>query len=239
MHTLLLRLAGPMQSWGTQSRFTNRDTGQEPSKSGTIGLLCAALGRPRTEPVDDLAGLSFGARVDREGTVKRDFHTVTGIARSSGGVAKYPLVTERFYLADAEFLVGFSGPDLDRLREIEAAVREPHWQLFLGRKSFAPSLPIALPSVNGQPGGLRENSGLLEALQAEPWRRRAAESKRIVDPERIRYVIEKNDPDRAERRIDQPAPGAVFQTRQFLPKYVRTGFWTLGQDVQKGEASDV
>ena len=34
MSTLLMRLAGPMQSWGTQSRFTVRDTGREPSKSG-------------------------------------------------------------------------------------------------------------------------------------------------------------------------------------------------------------
>ena len=49
MSTLLLRLAGPMQSWGTQSRFTIRDSGLEPSKSGVIGLLCAALGKPRTE----------------------------------------------------------------------------------------------------------------------------------------------------------------------------------------------
>ena len=47
MSVLLLRLAGPMQAWGTQSRFTVRDTGLEPSKSGVIGLLCAAL---RSEP---------------------------------------------------------------------------------------------------------------------------------------------------------------------------------------------
>ena len=47
MSVLLMRLAGPMQSWGTRSRFSNRDTGLEPSRSGVIGLLCAALGRPR------------------------------------------------------------------------------------------------------------------------------------------------------------------------------------------------
>ena len=47
MHTLLLRLEGPLQSWGTSSRFPQRDTGFEPSKSGVIGLLCAALGKPR------------------------------------------------------------------------------------------------------------------------------------------------------------------------------------------------
>ena len=46
--TLLLRLAGPMQSWGLESRFDQRDTGREPSKSGVLGLICAALGKPRT-----------------------------------------------------------------------------------------------------------------------------------------------------------------------------------------------
>ena len=44
MNTLLLRLAGPMQSWGTQSRFFTRDTGLEPSKSGVIGPALRRLG---------------------------------------------------------------------------------------------------------------------------------------------------------------------------------------------------
>src|SRR5258708_39825081 len=78
MGTLLLRLAAPMQSWGTQSRFVVRDTGLEPSKSGVIGLLCAALGRPREAPVEDLAGLRMGVRVDREGVMQTDYHTAGG-----------------------------------------------------------------------------------------------------------------------------------------------------------------
>ena len=45
MSTLLLRLAGPMQSWGTDSKFDERRTGREPSKSGVIGLVAAALHR--------------------------------------------------------------------------------------------------------------------------------------------------------------------------------------------------
>ena len=47
MSTLLLRLAGPMQSWGTDSKFDERRTGREPSKSGVIGLVAAALGIAR------------------------------------------------------------------------------------------------------------------------------------------------------------------------------------------------
>lgn len=239
MHTLLMRLVGPMQSWGTQSRFNHRDTGQEPSKSGVIGLICAALGRPRSEPVDDLAALRFGVRVDREGIVKRDFQTVQGVARSSGGVARHPIVTDRYYLADADFLVGFSGPDLAQLQEIEAAVRAPRWQLYLGRKSFLPAEPVALPWADGKPGGLRENIDLETALRSEPWCSIRGVKARVAPKQEIRWQVEVADPDQAERRFDQPAPGAAFQSRQFLPRYVKTEFWTLGVDVERGEARDV
>lgn len=79
MPTLLMRLHGPLQSWGTTSRFDERDTQLEPSKSGVVGLLCAALGRDRAEPVDDLAALRMGVRVDREGVPMRDYQTATGV----------------------------------------------------------------------------------------------------------------------------------------------------------------
>lgn len=79
MATLLLRLQGPMQSWGTTSRFDERDTQLEPSKSGVLGLVCAALGRDRHEPVDDLAVLRMGVRVDQEGVPMRDYQTATGV----------------------------------------------------------------------------------------------------------------------------------------------------------------
>jgi len=61
MAVLLLRLMGPMQSWGTQSRFSHRDTDLEPSKSGVIGLLCAAMGKPRDdlETIEKLAKLKM------------------------------------------------------------------------------------------------------------------------------------------------------------------------------------
>lgn len=44
MATLLLRLAAPLQSWGSDSKFETRKTGREPTKSGVVGLLAAALG---------------------------------------------------------------------------------------------------------------------------------------------------------------------------------------------------
>lgn len=76
MGTLLLRLAGPLQAWGYDSKFETRRTGREPTKSGVTGLLAAALGRKRDEAIDDLLALHFGVRVDKEGELLHDYHTV-------------------------------------------------------------------------------------------------------------------------------------------------------------------
>lgn len=70
MATLLLRLAAPLQAWGADSKFETRKTGREPTKSGVIGLLAAALGlrRDEREALLRLTGLRFGVRVEREGS---------------------------------------------------------------------------------------------------------------------------------------------------------------------------
>jgi CRISPR-associated Cas5-like protein len=125
MAVLLLRCAGPMQAWGSRSRFGERDTEREPTKSGIVGLLCAALGKPRVEnpgdgfpSIEELARLRMGVRVDREGVVRRDFHTAGGgkwrgepygVAKSSGGRGE-TVISNRHYLTDAVFLVGLEGP---------------------------------------------------------------------------------------------------------------------------------
>lgn len=212
MSVLLLRLAGPMQSWGVQSRFTVRDTGLEPSKSGVVGLLCAALGRCRDEPVADLAALKMGVRVDQEGTMARDYHTAGkgGILKASGKVERKNLVVStRYYLADARFLVGLEGDDLDLLTQLHAALRDPHWPLYLGRKAFVPGEPVWLPD------GLQPDRALLEALQAYPWT--GHDSKK--HPDQVRLVLE--DPDGPEVRPDQPLS---FAERRFAPRRVRTRF---------------
>ncbi|MGW6026551.1 type I-E CRISPR-associated protein Cas5/CasD [Streptomyces sp. NPDC055099] len=82
-HVLLVRLAAPLQSWGVTSRFSHRDTHTRPTKSAVIGLCAAALGLDRTEPVNDLAALTYGVRADHPGTPVRDYHTV--------GAGRFPL----------------------------------------------------------------------------------------------------------------------------------------------------
>jgi CRISPR system Cascade subunit CasD len=208
MHTLLLRSSGPLQSWGVQSRFSIRDTGLEPSKSGVVGLLCAALGRPRSAPVADLAALQMGARVDREGRLAYDFHTAQHILKAGGGI-KDTEPSRRYYLSDAAFLVGLAGDDLALLRRLHDALRDPVWPLYLGRKAFVPGEPVWLED------GLRPDAGLRAALEIYPWLGPAHQE----PPEQLRLVLE--DPDGAEVRPDQPLS---FAERRFAPRRVSTTF---------------
>ncbi|MDH6122821.1 type I-E CRISPR-associated protein Cas5/CasD [Kitasatospora sp. GAS204B] len=75
---LLMRLAGPLQSWGSVGRFDHRDTLARPTKSGAIGLAAAALGLERHHDLGWLAGLRFGVRADRPGIAVRDFQVAGG-----------------------------------------------------------------------------------------------------------------------------------------------------------------
>ena len=154
MTVLLLRIAGPLQAWGVRSRFTVRSTELAPTRSGIIGMVAAAVGRRRTDPIEDLLALRFGVRKDQPGRVIRDFHT----ARTLDGKESMPL-SNRYYLADAVFLAGIEG-DRPLLEGIDEALQHPAFPLYLGRRSCPPTHPVSL--------GLREAT-LLDALRAEPW----------------------------------------------------------------------
>lgn len=189
MPTLLLRMRAPMMSWGDHSRFTIRDTRREPTKSAVIGLLCAALGRPRWEPVHDLTTLKMGVRVNKEGIVQCDYHTVMDGIKSSGAKGDTTL-SDRYYVADADYLVGLEG-DVAKLNELDAALQNPRWQLYFGRKSFVPSRPVHAGIVDLP---LKEALEGYEPEEGKTSKRRSSKS--------IRYVLEV--PDSLDVRQDVP-----------------------------------
>lgn len=75
---LLVRLAAPLQSWGSGSHFDRRDTRLHPTKSGCVGMAAAALGLDRSDDIGRLAALRFGVRADRPGTPVHDYQVVGG-----------------------------------------------------------------------------------------------------------------------------------------------------------------
>ncbi|MFE8911079.1 type I-E CRISPR-associated protein Cas5/CasD [Streptomyces globisporus] len=153
MSGLLLRLAGPLQSWGERSAFTPvRETATFPTRSALIGMFAAAEGLPRS----DTAGLKkyeqvrLTVRVDRPGTLLEDYHTVGGgfpkerTAATSGGSHKdAAVITRRQYLTDAVFVVAVTAPDA-LTAQLAAALRRPYWAPYLGRRSCPPDEPFLL-----------------------------------------------------------------------------------------------
>lgn len=227
MPTLLLRLAGPMQSWGTTSRFDQRDTGKEPSKSGVIGLLAAALGidREKWPDLEPLTHLSMGVRHDRPGVPKRDYQTAgcatdDTIIKADGTQAKGGgIVSDRFYLADAAFLVGLECDDRSLLERIHAALRDPAWPLALGRKSYVPSEPIWIE--NGV-----QDVPLRNALTQWPW---IALQRRWEElPEKLLVSFESEDGSGA-LKMDQPL--SSFAERRFGARFVCSEWIPFPQEV--------
>ena len=172
MAVLLLRLAAPLQSWGADSKFEIRRTNREPTKSGVIGMLAAAVGlrRDRTAELETLNKLRFGVRADREGELLVDFHMAKNPEKKNADYLTY-----RHYLQDAVFLAGLESADGEMLEKLKNALERPAFPLYLGRRSCPPTLPLVL--------GIRQGS-LEEILQNEPT---FCEGK---EPESMRIVMD-------------------------------------------------
>ncbi len=175
-NTLFLRLAGPMQSWGTSSRLQLRRTDAYPSKSGVLGLLLCAKGVRREDSpreLEPLSSLVMGVRVDRVGTLDWDYHTAgagIGIRSADGRVKKTAstqeyetLLSRRQYLYDASFLVALQG-ESEIVSTCAQTLEDPVWPVFLGRRCCVPAEPVH--------AGTATHGAVVEALAAVPWRPR-------------------------------------------------------------------
>ena len=134
---LAMLLDAPMQSWGHMSRFDRRMSLSYPTRSGVIGLLCAALGIDR----GDTAGLAafndlkMTVFVFQQGGRMIDYHTVGGgwrrethsqniVPKADGSVKEEAVVTHREYLEDCKFGITLQD-ELGRLAEIAEALKNP------------------------------------------------------------------------------------------------------------------
>lgn len=144
-----------MQSWGTSSHFETRNTDYYPSKSAVIGVIAASFGYKRDdEKIEELNALDFAVRIDQVGLLRKDFHTAKQLKRDA------PYVTNRYYLEDAIFIVAISSEDDKWIEEICAALKNPYFQQFMGRRS-CPVQPDFIIDV--------VETGAIEALKNLGW----------------------------------------------------------------------
>lgn len=164
MSSLLLRFAGPAQSWGSAQLFPGTvQTERVPTRSGVLGLLACCLGAPRGAWPAWVEDVRVWARVDRPGDIRADYQTVNGVPPElevhflRSAVAEHPKrkppkvetseggaynISRRRFLADAEFLLAVEHDE--RVDDLWEAVRAPGFMPYLGRKPFAPTFPFVL-----------------------------------------------------------------------------------------------
>ncbi len=157
MKTILLKFAGPLQAWGTNSHFETRYTDRYPSKSAVIGILAASLGyrRNETENICKLNALDYAVRIDQPGTLLRDYHIAMRYLDESRLMKKVSpdrnnrtYVTNRYYMQDAVFVVAVGSAEVSLMDSIEEALKSPYFQPFLGRRSLPLNADFYLTSTN-------------------------------------------------------------------------------------------
>jgi CRISPR system Cascade subunit CasD len=169
-----------------------------------------------------LRALRLAIRVDREGSILRDYHTAGGGSFRGGDYGVWPAAaknltapTERFYLQDASFLAALGGEDEALLERIARSLLNPKWPLCLGRRSCVPSQQVFVALVEGGPK---------EALCAQPI------PERFVTPgaagSMVRLVLETHDANQGSPREDDPQSFELYARRHFV-RYVTTEFVTL------------
>jgi CRISPR system Cascade subunit CasD len=182
-NTIFLRLEGPLQAWGDNSKFVIRRTMEAPTKSGVIGLICNAMGLTRYGARDYLARLNqlvMGVRIDRPGIRWWDYHTVGagyGLLKAEGGIKETasihkpePLLTRREYLCDASFLVALQG-HFSLIKEVQECLAKPKRPVYLGRKCCPPAIPVGSSRVDLNDTGAPLHFESLEAaLISKEWR---------------------------------------------------------------------
>ncbi|MBS6634515.1 type I-E CRISPR-associated protein Cas5/CasD [Rothia mucilaginosa] len=208
MPTLLLKMSGPLQSWGTQSRFRRRDAGHEPSKSGVIGMVAAALGRSRNEPVDDLVSLKFAVRTDASGTLIRDYQTAKNWAKNPMGTVS---LSTRMYLSDAVFVVALEG-EREQLETIESALKKPVYPLYLGRRACPAGYDLVL--------GIRDESAE-GALRSLDWQVPEYRRKDFPSPVALRILRDALPGERGDLVQDVPVSFSP-EYRQYVAREVVT-----------------
>ncbi len=187
---LLLWLEAPLQSWGHDSKFGRRDSLDFPTKSGVLGLLCCARGAGGKQ-VEWLARwakrdmrVHAYVSVNKQGEalprhpLMRDFQMVgSGYnekdpwqcllipkkadgKKAVGGGAK---LTYRYYLQDMAFAIALQGPE-EELLELQDALKNPVWDLYLGRKSCVPTEFID-QGIHADAEQARDRSGHLAATK--------------------------------------------------------------------------
>ena len=204
----VIRIAGPMLTWPSPSKYRFRQTEAGPTLSAIQGLLASAMGvvRDQARPAW-IENMSVAIRLDRPGSVIRDYHTINPVKRTAyrqlsrhdqlklrmvvkgnGADHRSPVITERYYRQDQAILLFFDDPSGNAFQ----AFTNPKFALYAGRKACVLSFPFLLGRTLGSlehalisvPSVTPANQNYLEAVLFAPPTELTRYKETVSRPER-------------------------------------------------------
>lgn len=185
---LVFGLTGSLGAMGELAGHERRGSLVWPARSAIIGLMGAALGIRRDGDFSALDALEIAVAIFDWGAPLRDYHTVETVPSAA---AKAPnsrpealreargrsntTITLRDYRAGVLFGVSAAGEGLE---PVAAALRNPRFTLYLGRKSC----PLAAPT-GAKVVAAEDPAEALARLDLPPWRQRAVARTLVVSDE--------------------------------------------------------
>lgn len=225
-----LNLASPLQSWGDRSKFWRRDSLPFPTKSALTGLFFCAMGLDGAQEAKlrELSQLrlivyEIAPKGQEQQPFLTDFHMVgngyddsdpwqtllipkTNQGKKAvGGGAK---ITYRQYLQDAHFVAFFEIPSSWK-EDVADALVHPKWDIYLGRKSCAPSEPVFHGFVPNQDAA---NQALLDLLKEK-----SSDSGQEWE---IRRCIHDSDGNNPNAVLLQDVPVRFGEVKRYDTRYV-------------------
>ena len=216
---LILKLEGPLQSWGRHSFEGLRPSEAFPGRSALLGLLAACLGIDRLDRERQrqlAASVGFAVRCDRgefPAQKMTDYHTVKDARVDYRGLKSHETIqTWREYWQDARYTVAvwnLHEADIS-LEQLAEAIKKPVFTPVLGRRSC----PITRPLFET----VHSAENALAALS-------------MIEPEAGMVYSEEGDSHQQQIQVrDVPI---VDQPRQFASRRV------FVQPQEKGEGANV
>lgn len=159
---LVLRLYGPMASWGLPAVGGDRPTAGQPTRSAMLGLLGAALGikRENEKALSDLQqSVSVAIKQCVPSSILRDYHTSQVPSKNKSFVHRNrkselgeqnlnTILSSRDYRCDGLWIAAISLTKTAKftLADLQSALLKPVYSLSLGRKSCPLAAPL-MPTV--------------------------------------------------------------------------------------------
>lgn len=172
---LAFTLTATLAAMGGPAGHERRGSETWPGRSAILGLLAAAQGIRRDGDFSRLDELDLAVAVFDQGQHLRDYHTVQTVptsavkrpqsrpeALTAAGLSVNTAISKRDYRCGSLYGVAIWG---EGLAEIEAALNEPVFTLYLGRKSCPLASPVG-PRIMRADGPVQA----LGRIKLPPWR---------------------------------------------------------------------